>query len=513
MSEFANEAPSEWWSDEPAKPVVEATTTPTASTAATATPEASATPAEPAAPATDHSGLVSALNKMFLVDLEAKELDIQRSDKSSPMYSASEFEDVGKQPDTLAIPDSVLKACAEKGFKRPSKIQSSALPILLRNSPQLGRPENLIFQSQAGTGKTAAFTINMLARCDVSAKHPQALYVSPTYNLSQQTQRVIQELGKYTGLGVAFIYGVKDLPPGAPQPAFASGKKLLQEQIVCATLGKLQGELAKKPRNRSIDPAKIKIFVIDEADALLAKTYGQQDIKKILAKLPANVQVVLLSATFEESVMKFALEVAPEPHAVITLPVQEVTIGNVKQLYMDCYGDEGKFESLCAIYESVNVGQTIIFVNERRSAFDLQRRMQAEKHKVAVLTGGKDMTKAEQTAILERFRQGKDTVLVTTDVLSRGIDVPSVSMVVNYDVPIAHGDDGGYAGPGYETYAHRIGRTGRFGKKGTAVTLLNHANRRDRQVLDLIQEHYASPIEEVKANDQDIKAKAGQAAQ
>ncbi|EDQ91816.1 uncharacterized protein MONBRDRAFT_14272 [Monosiga brevicollis MX1] len=420
----------------------------------------------------------------LLIDVEGVDLDIQRSDKSSPLYSALTFEDVGKQPDTLPIREQVLINCYAKGFKQPSKIQSAALPILLRNSPELGRPENLIFQSQAGTGKTAAFSLNLLTRCDPSIKLPQAIYTAPTFLLCQQTLKTIDELAQDTGATRLNTFN------GTTAPNFTKGK--ITQQIVVGTLGRLANQAVGAPRNRQFDFKNIKYFVIDEADDLLAKPNSRADIDKIMGKLDKNVQVILLSATFEEGVMEFALKTAPEPRAVITLPIKEVTLDNVKQLYIQCRNDDEKFRALCEIYEAVNVGQTVIFVKERGVAFDLAKRLMAERFTVEVLVGGKDMNKQQQDAVLTRFRRGESKVLITTDILARGIDVPQVSLVVNFNLPVDMDEKQHRLSISFEKYAHRIGRAGRFGKKGTAITMVLP---QEEQQIKLIEQHYSHPIE------------------
>ena len=281
------------------------------------------------------------------------------------------------------------------------------------------------------------------------------------------------------------------------------GEKI-EAQVLVATTGKFLAYLNKGTEH--LDPKLIKVVVVDEADAVVDS--GDQrktsDIKEIKAKLQlahkrgktGGFQMVLLSATFEPHVLKYAKELVQDCMNcnVLTLPKQEVSVKNVKQLFCNCHGEAGKYEVLETIYNSVDVGQALIFVERRDAATRLALRMKDDGHDVDALTGG--MVKVEQTALLDRFRAGEIKVLIATNMLSRGVDVDKVSLVVNFDMPVKKGPKGGdEADP--VTYNHRIGRTGRFGKTGSAITLVDHTDRDQVAMFDVIRRHYGSTIEEL----------------
>jgi len=288
------------------------------------------------------------------------------------------------------------------------------------------------------------------------------------------------------------------------------GEKI-EAQVLVATTGKFLSYLNKGTDH--LDPKLIKVVVVDEADAVVDS--GDQrktsDIKEIKAKLQlahkrgktGGFQMVLLSATFEPHVLKYAKELVQDCMNcnVLTLPKQEVSVKNVKQLYCNCNGDDGKYEVLETIYESVDVGQALIFVERRAAAVALATKMQADGHEVDALTGGMD--KVTQTALLDRFRAGEIKVLIATNMLSRGVDVDKVSLVVNFDMLVKQGPRGGDAAVP-STYNHRIGRTGRFGKTGSAITLVDCTDSAQVAMFGVIHRHYGAKIEElVLARDED----------
>lgn len=196
--------------------------------------------------------------------------------------------------------------------------------------------------------------------------------------------------------------------------------------------------------------------------------------------LPPNVQVVLFSATFPENVLKFAERFAPNSNQ-ITLEVEKLTVKGIKQMYLDCSSDAEKYNALVKFYGLMTIASSIIFVKRRDTAAEIERRMTAEGHTVASLTGA--LEGAQRDEVFKRFRNGEAKVLITTNVLSRGIDVQTVTMVINYDIPELPGGR-----PDYETYLHRIGRTGRFGRTGAALSFVH--DRRSWENLMAICKHF-----------------------
>uniref|UniRef100_A0A674CBP2 RNA helicase n=1 Tax=Salmo trutta TaxID=8032 RepID=A0A674CBP2_SALTR len=346
---------------------------------------------------------------------------------------------------------------------------------------ELRLPQNLIAQSQSGTGKTAAFALAMLSHVDPANKWTQCLCIAPTYELALQTGKVIEQMGKFYP-EVKLAYAIR-------------GNKLdretkLQEQIVIGTPGTVLDWCSKL---KIIDPKKISVFVLDEADVMIA-TQGHQDQSiRIQRMLPNECQMLLFSATFEDSVWKFAERVVPDPN-IIKLKREEETLDTIKQYYVLCNDKDEKFTALCNIYGAITIAQAMIFCHTRRTAGWLSAELTKEGHVVALLSG--EMTVEQRAAIIERFREGKEKVLVTTNVCSRGIDVEQVSVVINFDLPM---DKDGNADN--ETYLHRIGRTGRFGKRGLAVNMID--SKQSMNILNQIEEHFNKKINKLDSDDLD----------
>lgn len=213
--------------------------------------------------------------------------------------------------------------------------------------------------------------------------------------------------------------------------------------------------------------------------------------------LPKNMQIVLFSATFPENVVAYANKFAPGANQM-TLKHEELTVEGIKQIYLDCDGEDNKIETLIKFYGLLTIGSSIIFVKTRETAMHIEQRMITAGHKVVSLTGGYEG--GQRDAIIDAFREGTAKVLIATNVLARGIDVQSVSMVVNYDVP-EKWVGRGQAEADPQTYLHRIGRTGRFGRVGVAVTFVS--NRKDWQNLMQISKYFDVPINQVATDDWD----------
>ena len=369
-----------------------------------------------------------------------------------------------------------MKGLASLNFNKPSKIQERALPLLLSNPAQ-----NLIGQSQSGTGKTAAFVLNILARVDTSVPKVQALVLAPSRELARQILGVVQVMGQ-------FMDGLKtwQAVPDASQRG-----KTVEGHVVVGTPGTVTDLI----RRRQLEPSQMKVMVLDEADNMLDQQgLGDQckRVKKyvvpVLPKrhagwltnvltslIPQSVQTVLFSATFPQQVQGFATIFAPNANQIF-LQRDELTVSGIKQMYLDVSSHEDKYAALVKFYGLMTIASSIIFVRTRATAEQLEARMSNEGHQVASLTGG--LEGSARDAVIDRFREGNAKVLITTNVLARGIDVQSVTMVINYDVP-----DTPTGQADAETFLHRVGRTGRFGKVGVALTLVS-----DRKSFMLYQD-------------------------
>ncbi|OZC11772.1 DEAD/DEAH box helicase [Onchocerca flexuosa] len=409
---------------------------------------------------------ISLLNKILhkkLENLQNGNLEISqaRSDPNSPLYSVTSFQ-------SLRLKDELLKALDKMSFYMPSKIQEAALPLLLVEPPM-----NLIAQAQSGTGKTATFVLTMLSRVVPSNKWPQCLCLAPTYELAMQIGQVVQKMSEFLP-EIKIRYAVKG-------ERMSRGEKI-EEQIIIGTPGKMLDWVMKL---RVIDPSKIICLVLDEADVMISQQGHQDQSIRLhkyfffnfffiflffcneLERSGAKYQSLLFSATYDESVRSFADSIIKDA-VNITLRRDEQTLKNIKQYYVKCANREEKYEAVMNLYGGLTIASAIIFCYTRKSAEWLAARMGQRGHDVTVLHG--EMTIEDRARTIQQFKDSVYKVLITTNVCARGIDVSQVSVVINYDPPVTYTDN---PQPDYETYIHRIGRTGRFGKAGIAINLVS----------------------------------------
>ncbi|GAA5992013.1 hypothetical protein JCM10908_000698 [Rhodotorula pacifica] len=393
----------------------------------------------------------------------------QQADPNSPLFSAKSFEDLNLHPN-------LLKGIYKMGYQKPSKIQEKALPLLLQNPAR-----NMIGQSQSGTGKTAAFALTMLSRIDMDLKAPQAICIAPSRELAMQILQVVQRMGEYTPVECFF----------AGKDSWTKGMPKLTQQVIIGTPGTMIDMVTK---GRILDLREVKVFVLDEADNMLESgSMGDQSItlKNLITKMAKDPQIVLFSATFADVVRNFAVRFAPGANE-IRLKQEELSLDAIKQFFMDCDNEQHKYEVLVELYNLLTIGQSIIFVKRRDTADEIARRMSAEGHKVVSLHGKLETT--ERDAVMESFRDGKTKVLITTNVIARGIDISQVNMVVNYDLPLDAQNR-----PDPETYLHRIGRTGRFGRQGVSINFVH--DRQSFENMEAIRKALGKPIVRVDTSD------------
>ncbi|GAA5896963.1 ATP-dependent RNA helicase DBP5 [Sporobolomyces salmoneus] len=416
----------------------------------------------------DEGPMASTLLENFSHEVQVTLAD-QQQDPNSPLFSAKSFEDLNLHPN-------LLKGVYKMGFQKPSKIQERALPLLLQNPPR-----NMIGQSQSGTGKTAAFALTMLSRVDMDLKAPQAICIAPSRELAIQILEVVRRMGEYTPVECFF----------AGKDAVKRGMPKVTAQIIIGTPGTV---IDMVTRARVLDLKEIKAFVLDEADNMLESgSMGEQSIslKNLITRMAKDPQIVLFSATFAEAVRTFAVRFAPNANE-IRLKQEELSLDAIKQFFMDCADEGHKYEVLVELYNLLTIGQSIIFVKTRDTSDEIARRMTAEGHKVVALHG--KLETQDRDAVMESFRQGKTKVLITTNVIARGIDVMQVNMVVNYDLPLDANNR-----PDPETYLHRIGRTGRFGRQGVSINFVH--DRRSFENMEAIRKALGKPIVRVDTSD------------
>lgn len=351
----------------------------------------------------------------------------------------------------LALPPSLLKGLYEMNFVRPSRIQAIALP-------KIWAGRNLLAQSHNGTGKTACFVLGMLraVNCD---PRPQALCLCPTRELAKQISLEVSRMGKHhlaeAGLAVKTVLREERCEKGDK----------VEEQIVVGTPGKIWSLITL----RVFDTGALRVFVLDEADEMLMLGGLGDMTKRIRSKLPKQVQTLFFSATWTESVTKFAKTLgglSASDWTTVTVKRAYIFNDQVKQLYYRCAGKKAKEERIGDILTQVPVGQCIVFVHTREAVDTLAKLLTANGHSVSSLHGR--MEEKARDKVLADFHAGVSRILITTNVLSRGIDVPAVTLVIQYDMPVMRG---GVCDP--ESYLHRVGRTGRFGRKGVALNLIH----------------------------------------
>eukprot|EP00397_Hematodinium_sp_SG-2012_P023963 GEMP01024940.1.p1 GENE.GEMP01024940.1~~GEMP01024940.1.p1 ORF type:complete len:473 (+),score=83.43 GEMP01024940.1:122-1540(+) len=365
----------------------------------------------------------------------------------------------------MPLPKLVLDGIYAKNFLKPSKIQAAVLPYIC-----YPKCENMVAQAQNGVGKTACFALAMLSIVDTAQAYPQAVVLAPTRELIIQTCDVISQLGQYINVQC------RSLLPRPAERNVLSREEPVTAHIVCGTPGKVS-DLCKK---RFVKFDRVKIFVLDEADVMLNQEnqMGPQVAQIRRNFLPTELQVLLFSATFPPKVADFAFKIVPNAHSV-QLRKEQLNVRAISHLHRECYNDNAKYSAIKDLFACCNAGQSIIFVNSRKKAFDLAKWLRDDDHAVSLICGtqsdgAEKMDPGMRDTVMNEFRSGVTRVLVATDVLSRGIDVPAVTLVINYELPLDFSSGTNYRnrlGDG-ETFLHRVGRTGRFGMKGIAITLL-----------------------------------------
>ncbi|GBG26103.1 ATP-dependent RNA helicase eIF4A [Hondaea fermentalgiana] len=373
----------------------------------------------------------------------------------------SNWTEVTETFDAMDLREDLLRGIYSYGFEAPSAIQQRGIkPILLGN--------DTIAQAQSGTGKTATFAISALQKLDMDRRETQALILSPTRELAVQTQKVILALGDYMGAAVHCCVG---------GTAVRDDIRILQEgvHIVVGTPGRIWDMLGRN----AIRTESVGLFILDEADEMLSRGFRDQ-IYEVFRFLPEKVQVALFSATMPLEVLEVSRRFMRDPVRIL-VKRDELTLEGIKQFYVAVEKEEWKFGTLCDLYETLTITQAIIYCNTRRKVDWLTEKMRSKDFTVSAMHG--DMDQKERELIMREFRSGSSRVLITTDLLARGIDVQQVSLVINYDLPTNR-----------ENYIHRIGRGGRFGRKGVAINFLTAG---DVRYLRDIEQFYSTQIEEM----------------
>lgn len=364
--------------------------------------------------------------------------------------------------DQYEISEEIKKGLAEKGLRRPTDIQFRAIPSILRG-------QDVMAVAQTGTGKTAAFAIPVLHRLQIRAHRPgpgqaACLVMVPTRELAIQITGVFEELGRYTGLEILGVFGGVD-----QDPQIRRLKKGVD--VLVATPGRMFDLVAQK----EIDLSRTGILILDEADQMLGRGF-LEDIRGVIPHLPSRHQTLFFSATLSREIKELAYSVVRNPLRIQISPVDKVSRNIHHQV---CYVEmEDKRFFLERIYHGNPEYKILVFVRTKVRAERVAKAMERVDIPSQVMHGGLDQ--GERLVILEAFRKGETRMLITTDLNARGIDIPEVQMVVNYDLP----DDP-------ENYVHRVGRTGRGRNKGYAISF---CSTEEKPVLEIITRFLGKPI-------------------
>ncbi|KAK0208618.1 P-loop containing nucleoside triphosphate hydrolase protein [Desarmillaria ectypa] len=380
----------------------------------------------------------------------------------------SSFDQVVDSFDDMKLKPELLRGIYAYGYERPSAIQQRAI-IPVANG------KDVIAQAQSGTGKTAAFAVSLLQKVDVSLQATQAIILAPTRELAAQIHTVVVALGDYTDItSLACVGGT----------SIREDMTKLRDgiQIVVGTPGRVLDIIWRGLLNTSA----VKVLCIDEADEMLSQGFTTQ-IYDTFQLLPNDIQVALFSATMPAEVLDVTTKFMRDPIKIL-VKKDELTLEGIKQFYIAVEKEGWKLDTLCDIYDTVNITQAVIFCNTRRRVDILTEQMQSREFTVSAMHG--DMDQQERKNLMKEFRTGASRVLITTDLLARGIDVQQVSLVINYDLPTNR-----------ENYIHRIGRGGRFGRKGVAI---NFVTSNDVPMLREIEKFYSTQIEEMPLNVADL---------
>jgi translation initiation factor 4A len=368
--------------------------------------------------------------------------------------------------DELNIKQELLRGIFSYGFEKPSEIQKKAIPVMITG-------KDVIAQAQSGMGKTGAFSISTLELIDCSKPKLQALLLAPTHELVKQTLKVITSLGSMFPQLV-----VKNLIGGTSIQDDAEDIRNNCPHIVVGCAGRVYDMF----RRKYIVAKDIKVLVLDEADEMLSRGFKDQ-IYKIFQYMNENIQVALFSATLPPDIMLLTKKFMRDP-VEITMEVEKLNLECIQQYYIAMRDDSDKYDTLKDLFSTISVSQCIIYCNSVKRVSELHKAMTEEGFSVCCIHSSMD--KVERDKEFHQFRSGGYRVLISSNVTARGIDIQQVSTVINFDIT-----------KDPHTYLHRIGRSGRWGRKGMAI---NFITKFDVPIVKKIEAYYGITMEELPAS-------------
>ena len=370
--------------------------------------------------------------------------------------------------DNLGISDNILRGIYSYGFEKPSSIQKKAIPVFLER-------KDIIAQAQSGTGKTGAFVIGSLCNIDITQKQTQLLILLPTHELVNQVYDVISEISKYLNIDIIKLIG--------GTPVSNSIRELdSNPHIVIGSPGRILDMIQRGKFKTNF----LKMLVLDEADEILS--YGfKETIYNIIITIPKSAQICLFSATLPNEILELTEKFMNNPEKIL-VKNEELTLEGIQQYYISVKNNDWKYDIIVDLYDIINISQCIIYINNKSKIIELYERLLQENFPISYISS--DRNSEERKEIMNDFKSGKIRILLSSDLLSRGIDIQQLSLVINYDLPKEK-----------ETYIHRIGRSGRYGRKGYAINLINN---REIEKLSEIETFYNTQINEMPSNIDEI---------
>jgi translation initiation factor 4A len=382
-----------------------------------------------------------------------------------------ESEDVILTPsfDAMELSEELLRGIYSYGFEKPSQIQQKGIVPMVKG-------KDLLAQAPSGTGKTGTFVIGSLSHVNTKLKKPQVLILVPTHELADQINTFATHIGKYMKLKTLLAVGggfVKD------------DVKALEDGVhfIVGTPGRVYDLIHRG----ALSLEAIQWLIMDEADVMLEDLFYKQ-VMLILGKgFPVSTKVALFSATMLPQVVEVADKILSTPVKIL-IPPSAVRLEGIQQFYVGLEREDFKFECICDLYKNLNITRAVIFCNRKQKAEMLSEKMGAAGYPVSCIHG--DLDKSERRKRLDQFKNGDTRVMIATDIIARGIDVQQLSLVINYELPSNR-----------ENYIHRIGRAGRYGRKGTTINLLVPE---ESSMMDNICNYYSIKMNEVPANLNDL---------
>ncbi|XP_025417408.1 eukaryotic initiation factor 4A-III-like [Sipha flava] len=383
-------------------------------------------------------------------------------------FETSEDVEVISSFDSFNLREDLIRGIYLYGFERPSAIQQRAIKPIIE-----GR--DVIVQAQSGTGKTVALAIAMLQSIDIQLRETQVLCLSPTRELAVQIQKIVFALGDHLNVQCHACIGGTNIGEDTIKLDFG-------QHIVSGTPGRVFDMI----KSKILRTQNIKTLVLDEADEMIYKRFKKQ-IYDVYRYLHPATQIIIISATLPYEIMVMTNKLMTNPIRIL-VKRDQLSLESIKQFFISVEREEWKYNTLCDLYDTLTISQSIIYCNTKKKVDLLTEKMKQSNFHVNSMHG--DMPQKKINAIIKEFQAGQTRVLITNDIWARGIDVQQVSLVINYDLPNNR-----------EFYIHRIGRSRRFGKKGVAI---NFVKSNDIHILRDIEQYYSTQIHEMPTNVADL---------